>query len=168
MFVVVEGAGHTVIDEQRYDWKKGDLLQLPIKPDGVVFQHFNASDSAAALLLAAEPNLVAATGSTAPAASSIWRRRRSVSGAPRVEPWGGILSKSPRPGRGSNRRAGVVSKTFTWRDLTLRMAGRPLKKLSKKFVLCHRNLASYPHSVTRPPRITLTLSCLTERLEQLF
>ncbi len=62
VFVVVEGAGHTVIDEQRYDWKKGDLFQLPIKPDGVVFQHFNASDSAAALLLAAEPNLVAATG----------------------------------------------------------------------------------------------------------
>jgi gentisate 1,2-dioxygenase len=62
VFVVVEGAGFTVIDEQRYDWKKGDLFQLPIKPDGVVFQHFNASDNAAALLLAAEPNLVAATG----------------------------------------------------------------------------------------------------------
>ena len=62
VFVVVEGVGHTVIDEQSYDWKKGDLFQLPIKPDGVVFQHFNASDSAAALLLAAEPNLVAATG----------------------------------------------------------------------------------------------------------
>ncbi len=54
--------GFEVIDEQRHDWKKGNLFQLPIKPDGVVFQHFNASDSAAALLLAAEPNLVAATG----------------------------------------------------------------------------------------------------------
>jgi len=62
VFVVVEGAGCTFIDEQRYDWKKGDLLQLPIKPDGVVFQHFNASDSAAALLIAAEPNLAATTG----------------------------------------------------------------------------------------------------------
>lgn len=62
VFVAVEGAGYTVIDEQRYDWKKGDLFQLPIKPDGVVFQHFNSSDSAAALLIAAEPNLVAASG----------------------------------------------------------------------------------------------------------
>ena len=62
VFVVVEGFGYTLIDEQRYDWKKGDLLQLPIKPDGIAFQHFNASDSKAALLIAAEPNLAAATG----------------------------------------------------------------------------------------------------------
>jgi len=62
VFVAVEGAGYTFIDEQRYDWKKGDLLQLPIKPDGVVFQQFNASESKPALLIAAEPNLVAATG----------------------------------------------------------------------------------------------------------
>ena len=62
VFVVVEGAGYTFMDEQRYDWKKGDLLQLPIRPDGVVFQHFNASDSAVALLIAAEPNLAATTG----------------------------------------------------------------------------------------------------------
>jgi len=62
VFVAVEGAGYTFIDEQRYDWKKGDLFQLPIRPDGVVFQHFNASDSAVALLIAAEPNLAATTG----------------------------------------------------------------------------------------------------------
>ena len=62
VFVVVEGAGYTVIDEQRYDWKKSDLFQLPIKPDGVVFQHFNASETEAALLIAAEPNLAATTG----------------------------------------------------------------------------------------------------------
>jgi len=35
---------------------------LPIKPDGVVFQHFNASETEAALLIAAEPNLAATTG----------------------------------------------------------------------------------------------------------
>ena len=62
VFVVIEGAGYTVIDEQRYDWKKGALSLLPIKPDGVVFQHFSASDSAVALLIAAEPNLAATTG----------------------------------------------------------------------------------------------------------
>lgn len=62
VFVAVEGAGYTVIDEQRHDWKKGDLLQLPIRPEGVTFQHFNSSASEAALLIAAEPNLAAATG----------------------------------------------------------------------------------------------------------
>ena len=35
---------------------------MPIKPDGVTFQHFNASDSETALLIAAEPNLAATTG----------------------------------------------------------------------------------------------------------
>lgn len=62
VFVVVEGVGYTVLDEQRYDWKQGDLLQLPIKPDGVTFQHFNRSEKEPALLIAAEPNLVATTG----------------------------------------------------------------------------------------------------------
>jgi len=62
VFVAVEGAGYSFIDEQRYDWKKGDLFQLPIKPDGVVFQHINASDSAVAVLIAAEPNLAVTTG----------------------------------------------------------------------------------------------------------
>jgi hypothetical protein len=62
VFVAVEGTGYTVIDEQRYDWKKGDLFQLPIKPDGVTFQHFNASENEPALLIAAEPNLAATTG----------------------------------------------------------------------------------------------------------
>jgi gentisate 1,2-dioxygenase len=62
VFVVVEGEGYTIIDGERYGWKKGDLLQLPIKPEGVTFQHFNASGKEPALLIAAEPNLIAATG----------------------------------------------------------------------------------------------------------
>jgi len=62
VFVVVEGSGFTVIDGQRHDWKQNDVVQLPIKPDGVVFQHFNANEKARALLIAAEPNLAATTG----------------------------------------------------------------------------------------------------------
>ncbi len=62
VFVIVEGKGYTLIDEERYDWKKDDVVQLPIKPEGVIFQHFNASDREIALLIAAEPNLVATTG----------------------------------------------------------------------------------------------------------
>ncbi len=59
---ILEGRGYTVADGDRYDWQKGDLLTLPVKPDGVVFQHFNASEKEPALLIAAEPNLVATTG----------------------------------------------------------------------------------------------------------
>jgi gentisate 1,2-dioxygenase len=61
VIVAVEGAGHTLIDGQRFDWKKGDVLQLPIKPEGVVFQHFN-DGAETALLITAEANLVATTG----------------------------------------------------------------------------------------------------------
>jgi hypothetical protein len=30
-----------VVDGVRYDWKKGDLILLPIKPGGVDHQHFS-------------------------------------------------------------------------------------------------------------------------------
>ncbi|MBI2954894.1 MAG: cupin domain-containing protein [Chloroflexi bacterium] len=39
---VIEGRGYTVVDGVRQDWKKGDLILLPLKPGGVEHQHFNA------------------------------------------------------------------------------------------------------------------------------
>lgn len=39
---VVEGRGYTIVDGVREEWEGGDLLLLPLKPDGVVHQHFNA------------------------------------------------------------------------------------------------------------------------------
>ena len=38
---VIEGKGYSVVDGVRYDWKKGDLILLPMKPGGVEHQHFN-------------------------------------------------------------------------------------------------------------------------------
>jgi hypothetical protein len=38
---VLEGKGYTIVDGIRYDWKKDDLILLPIKPGGVEHQHFN-------------------------------------------------------------------------------------------------------------------------------
>ena len=38
---VIEGKGHSVVDGQRVDWEKGDLVLLPLQPDGVEHQHFN-------------------------------------------------------------------------------------------------------------------------------
>ena len=38
---VLEGVGYSMVDGERKDWKKGDLILLPMKPEGVVHQHFN-------------------------------------------------------------------------------------------------------------------------------
>ena len=38
---VLDGRGYTVVDGVRYDWEGGDLIILPMKPDGCEHQHFN-------------------------------------------------------------------------------------------------------------------------------
>jgi gentisate 1,2-dioxygenase len=57
VFFFAGGKGHTVVDGVRYDWGVEDLLILPIRPDGVTYQHFNDDPGAAAFLFACEPNL---------------------------------------------------------------------------------------------------------------
>lgn len=59
---VVEGKGHTVIDGVSHSWEADDIVQLPIRPDGIVFQHFNDAPDKSVQLLSAEPNLVHALG----------------------------------------------------------------------------------------------------------
>jgi mannose-6-phosphate isomerase-like protein (cupin superfamily) len=41
LIFVLEGRGYTIVDGERFDWKKGDLILLPIKPGGCEHQHFN-------------------------------------------------------------------------------------------------------------------------------
>ena len=41
---VMDGVGYSVVDGVRYDWKKGDLIVLPIKPGGCEHQHFNLKE----------------------------------------------------------------------------------------------------------------------------
>lgn len=38
---VLEGRGYSTVDGERVDWKKGDVVLLPMKPGGVEHQHFN-------------------------------------------------------------------------------------------------------------------------------
>jgi hypothetical protein len=38
---VIDGKGYSVVDGERIDWEKGDLLLLPMRPGGVEHQHFN-------------------------------------------------------------------------------------------------------------------------------
>jgi len=38
---VLDGKGYSVVEGERWDWEKGDLVLLPMKPGGVEHQHFN-------------------------------------------------------------------------------------------------------------------------------
>lgn len=38
---VLDGHGYSIVDGERWDWKKGDLVLLPVRPGGVEHQHFN-------------------------------------------------------------------------------------------------------------------------------
>ena len=57
---VVEGSGYTTIDGVKYKWKPRDVLNLPLKKEGIIVQHFNNGEGDARLLVV-EPNLFAAT-----------------------------------------------------------------------------------------------------------
>lgn len=59
---VKEGKGYTVVDGVKHEWEKGDLILIPIKPNGVVFQHFNTDTKNSAILVSAEPNWYDALG----------------------------------------------------------------------------------------------------------
>ena len=59
---IVEGHGHTMLDGVKHAWEAGDVLNLPCKRDGIGVQHFNGDPEKAAVFLAVEPNLFAATG----------------------------------------------------------------------------------------------------------
>lgn len=49
---VLEGRGYTVVDGERFDWEKDDLIILPVKPGGCEHQHFNLDPNKAAEWLA--------------------------------------------------------------------------------------------------------------------
>ncbi len=59
---ILEGKGYTIIDGKKHEWEAGDAMVLPVKPDGVEFQHFNADPGNPARFIAAEPNLYDALG----------------------------------------------------------------------------------------------------------
>ena len=59
---VQEGQGYTDIDGVKYEWEKGDMILLPIRAQGVTFQHFNTDPQNQARLVCAEPNWFDALG----------------------------------------------------------------------------------------------------------
>jgi hypothetical protein len=58
MFYVVSGRGHTLIDGVRHPWKADDVVSIPTREGGVVYQHFNDDPDHPAELVACEQNQV--------------------------------------------------------------------------------------------------------------
>jgi quercetin dioxygenase-like cupin family protein len=49
---VLDGKGYSVVDGERVDWEKGDLVLLPLREKGVEHQHFNAEPGKPAVWMA--------------------------------------------------------------------------------------------------------------------
>ncbi len=59
---ILAGAGYTLVDGVKHPWKTGDVLNLPVRRDGIVVQHVNDDPEIAAKFLACEPNFIDAAG----------------------------------------------------------------------------------------------------------
>ena len=53
---------HTLIDGVKHPWKAGDVINLPLRRDGIVVQHFNDDADKPVRFIAAEPNFFECTG----------------------------------------------------------------------------------------------------------
>ena len=62
VFYIWEGKGYTDMDGVKHYWETGDVLQIPLRPMGVIFQHFNSDPNNPARLIAAEANTEGALG----------------------------------------------------------------------------------------------------------
>ncbi|HXP92028.1 MAG TPA: hypothetical protein VN905_01040, partial [Candidatus Binatia bacterium] len=60
--VVLEGRGYTLVDGVRHDWEKHDVLNFPVRTEGIVVQHVNLDPDSVALLAFVEPNTVDSLG----------------------------------------------------------------------------------------------------------
>ena len=52
LIYVIDGQGYSIVDGERVEWEKGDLVLLPLQPDGVEHQHFNSDPGKPALWMA--------------------------------------------------------------------------------------------------------------------
>lgn len=56
---ILEGKGYTVLDGVKHHWAAGDVVNLPLRKQGIVIQHFNEDPEKPVKFVAAEPNLFA-------------------------------------------------------------------------------------------------------------
>jgi gentisate 1,2-dioxygenase len=55
---ILEGKGYTLLDGVRHDWQAEDLVNIPIRAEGVVVQHVNADPRRRVRFVSADLNLV--------------------------------------------------------------------------------------------------------------
>jgi gentisate 1,2-dioxygenase len=55
---ILEGKGYTLLDGVRHDWQAEDLVNIPIRAQGVVVQHVNADPRRRVRFVSADLNLV--------------------------------------------------------------------------------------------------------------
>ena len=55
---ILAGKGYTLLDGERHDWQAEDLVNIPIRAEGVVVQHVNADPRRPVRFVSADLNLV--------------------------------------------------------------------------------------------------------------
>jgi gentisate 1,2-dioxygenase len=55
---VIQGRGYTMLDDDRHDWEAEDVINIPIRQEGVDVQHVNLDPVEPVILIQAELNLV--------------------------------------------------------------------------------------------------------------
>ena len=58
VMMIVEGRGYTLVDGVKHEWEAGDVVNLPLRADGIVVQHFNTDPAVTAKFVAVEPNWI--------------------------------------------------------------------------------------------------------------
>src|SRR5262249_40440067 len=56
VIMILEGEGYTLLDGVKHTWKAGDVINLPLRADGIIVQHFNSHPETTVKFVAAEPN----------------------------------------------------------------------------------------------------------------
>ena len=59
VMVIVEGQGYTIMNGVKYPWEAGDIVNLPVRGEGIVVQHFNSDPQRPVKFVATEPNFFA-------------------------------------------------------------------------------------------------------------
>lgn len=62
VILILEGRGFTLVDGVKHSWQAGDVVNLPLRSDGIIIQHFNTDPEVTAKFVAAEPNWFSCTG----------------------------------------------------------------------------------------------------------
>jgi len=59
---IIEGRGYTLLDGERHDWQAADVVQIPLRRDGVKVQHVNIDLRRPVRFVSAEVNMLDVLG----------------------------------------------------------------------------------------------------------